>query len=140
MSQIPEGSGASSLSTATVDSVAAAIADERLSDVLALIHREGFGHNAQVVRPERGRTADRLLRAGLDGTAAGRLIALERPIVLVFAPARVDAADVILRRGGATVVERYAQSSGTQSSVIGFDPAVLHSRRSSRRGSQAPGS
>lgn len=123
-----------------VDSAAAAIADERLSDVLALIHREGFGHNAQVVRPERGRTADRLLRAGLDGAAANRLIALDRPIVLVFAPARVDAADVILRRGGAATVERYAQSSGTQSSVIGFDPAVLHSRRSGRRGSRASGS
>lgn len=129
-----------SVSDATFDSAAAAIADERLSDVLALIHREGFGHNAQVVRPERGRTADRLRRAGIDGAAADRLIALDRPVVLVFAPARVDAADVILRRGGATVVERYAQSSGTQSSVIGFDPAVLHSRRSSRRGSQAPGS
>jgi hypothetical protein len=116
-----------------VDSAAAAIAEDRLSDVLSLIHREGFGHNAQVVRPERGRTIDRLHRAGLEPDAANRLAELDRPVVLVFAPARVEAAEILLRRGGAAQVERYAQSSGTQSSVIGFDPAVLHARRTSRR-------
>lgn len=125
--------------TATIDSAAAAIADDRLSDVLSLIHREGFGHNAQVVRPERGRTGDRLRRAGLDAAAADRLTAQSRPIVLVFAPERVDAAEIILRRGGATQVERYAQASGTQSALVGFDPAVLHQRRTSRRSGQMPG-
>ena len=126
--------------TIAVDSAAAAIAEDRLSDVLSLIHREGFGHNAQVVRPERGRTQDRLRRAGLDSNATERLVALERPIVLVFAPARVDAAEVILRRGGATQVECFAQSSGTQSALMGFDAAVLQRRRSSRRSGHAPGS
>jgi hypothetical protein len=121
-----------------VDSAAAAIAEDRLSDVLSLIHRDGFGHNCQVVRPERGRTLDRLRRAGLESEAAGRLVELDRPVVLVFAPARVDAAEIILRRGGAAQVERYAQSSGTQSTVIGFDPAVLHGRRSGRRSGSAP--
>lgn len=122
------------------DSIAAAIAEERLSDVLALIHREGFGHNAQVVRPERGRTMDRLRRAGLDHIAAHALIEQNRPIVLVFAPARVDAAELILRRGGATQVERYAQSAGTQSALIGFDPALLQTRRSGRRSGSAQNS
>jgi hypothetical protein len=119
------------------DSAAAAISEDRLSDVLALIHREGFGHNAQVVRPERGRTGDRLRRAGLEHAAAGRLIVEARPIVLVFAPARVDAAEVILRRGGAAQIERYVQSSGTQSALIAFDPALLQSRQSRRRGGSA---
>ena len=123
-----------------VDSSAAAIAEDRLSDVLAQVHREGFGHNAQVVRPERGRTADRLRRAGLDALAAMRLSEQNRPIVLIFAPARVDAADVLLRRGGASTVEHYAQTAGTQSTIIGFDPAVLQSRRSHRRGGAAQGS
>lgn len=122
------------------DSAAAAIAEERLSDVLALIHREGFGHNAQVVRPERGRTLDRLRRAGLAQLAATRLSEQERPIVLVFAPARVDAAEIILRRGGAVQVERYAQASGTPSALVGFDPGLLQSRRSGRRGNSAPSS
>jgi len=119
------------------DSAAAAIAEERLSDVLTLVHREGFGHNAQVVRPERGRTPDRLRRAGLSAAAAARLIESDQPIVLVFAPQRIDAAEVVLRRGGATNVERYAQSSGTQSALIGFDPAALHGRRTGRRGGSA---
>jgi hypothetical protein len=91
------------------------------------------------VRPERGRTGDRLRRAGLDSAAIDRLAATDRPIVLVFAPARVDSAEIILKRGGAAQVERYAQSSGTQSALIGFDPAVLHQRRASRRGSRNPG-
>lgn len=121
------------------DSTAAAIADDRLSDVLALIHGEGFGHNAQVVRLERGRTGDRLRRAGLDAGAIERLVAQNRPIVLMFAPERVDAAEIILRRGGALQVERYAQSSGSQSAVIGFDSAVLHQRRTSRRSGQMHG-
>jgi hypothetical protein len=108
--------------------------------VLSLIHREGFGHNTQVVRPERGRTQDRLRRAGLDSSATERLAAQERPIVLVFAPARVDAAEVILRRGGATHVECYAQSSGTQSALMGFDAALLQRRRSTRRSGHAPSS
>jgi len=72
--------------------------------------------------------------------ATARLNELQRPIVLIFAPARVDAAEIILRRGGATTVERYSQSAGTQSTLIGFDPAVLHQRRSSRRSGQLPGS
>lgn len=117
-----------------VDSAAASIAEERLSDVLTLVHREGFGYNAQVVRPERGRIPDRLRRAGLSAAAASRLMEQNRPIVLVFAPQRIDAAEVLLRRGGATIVERYAQSAGTQSALIGFDPAALHSRRTGRRG------
>ncbi len=129
-----------STSPSVADSAAAAIADDRLSDVLAQVHREGFGHNAQVVRPERGRTADRLRRAGLDAPAATRLSEQNRPIVLIFAPARVDAADVLLRRGGAATVELYAQTAGTQSTIIGFDPAVLQSRRSHRRGGAAQGS
>lgn len=128
-----------SIST-TPDSAAAAIAEDRLSDVLALIHREGFGHNAQVVRPERGRTLDRLRRAGLDQTAANMLIEQNRPIVLVFASARVEAAELILRRGGAAQVERYAQSAGTQSALIGFDPTLLQHRRSGRRGTSAQNS
>jgi hypothetical protein len=142
MSQISDRSGALVLSTsnADFDSAAAAIADERLSDVLSLVHREGFGHTAQVVRPERGRTADRLRRAGLDTAAIARLAEQNRPIVLIFAPERVEAADVILRRGGAASVERYAQCAGTQSTVIGFDPAVLQPRRSHRRSGTAQGS
>lgn len=121
--------------TDSADSAAGAITEDRLSDVLAQIHREGFGHNAQVVRPERGRTLDRLRRAGLDESAAARLAAQDRPIVLIFAPARVDAAEIILRRGGAMQAERYLQSSGTPSALIGFDPALLQSRRAARRGS-----
>jgi hypothetical protein len=126
--------------TPTNDSAAAAITEDRLSDVLSLIHREGFGHNAQVVRPERGRTNDRLRRAGLDAAASDRLTELQRPVVLVFAPARVEAAEIILRRGGAAQVELYAQAAGTQSALVGFDPAVLHQRRTSRRSEQTPGS
>jgi hypothetical protein len=129
-----------SISQSGIDSAAAAIAEERLSDVLALVHREGFGHTAQVVRPERGRTADRLRRAGLDADTSSRLTEPNQPIVLIFAPARVEAAEVILRRGGATTVERYAQSAGTQSSVVAFDPAVLQGRRSHRRGGTAQNS
>jgi hypothetical protein len=128
-----------STSTSAADSAAAAIAEDRLSDVLCQVHREGFGHTAQVVRPERGGMADRLRRAGLDVAAADRLTEQDRPIVLIFAPARVEAADILLRRGGAVSVERYAQSAGTQSSIIGFDPAVLQSRRSHRRGAAARG-
>lgn len=123
----------------SIDSAAAAIAEERLSDVLSLVHREGFGHNAQVIHPERGRTTDRLRRAGLDPPAIDRLTAPNRPIVLIFAPARVDAAEIVLRRGGASEVERFAQSSGTQSALIGFDSAVLHQRRSNRRSGQFTG-
>lgn len=123
-----------------IDSAAAAIAEERLSDVLSLIHRDGFGHNVQVVRPERGRTSHRLRRAGLDVEASERLMAYQRPIVLIFAPARVDAAEIILRRGGAGEVERYAQAAGTQSALIGFDSSVLHQRRSGRRSGQIQGS
>lgn len=124
-----------SSSNSVFDSAAAAIAEDRLSDVLSQIHREGFGHNAQVVRPERGRTLDRLRRAGLDESAATRLAAQDRPVVLIFAPARVDAAEVILRRGGAIQAERYVQSAGTPSALIGFDPSLLQPRRSTRRGS-----
>lgn len=119
------------------DSVAAPVAEERLADVLSLIHREGFGHNAQVIRPERGGTVDRLRRAGLDTTAASRLASAERPVVLIFAPERVDQAEIILRRGGALQLERYSQQSGTQSALVGFDPAVLHSRRTGRSGNSA---
>jgi hypothetical protein len=81
-----------------------------------------------------------LTRAGLDSVSAARLIAQDRPVVLVFAPARVDAAEIILRRGGAQQVERYAQSAGTQSALIGFDPSLLHGRRSARRGGSAQNS
>ncbi len=126
------------MSRSTPDSAAAAISDERLSDVLTLVHREGFGHNAQVIRPERSKPHDRLRRAGLEQTAAVRLIEQNRPIVLIFAPERVEAAELILRRGGAATVERYAQSSGTQSTLIGFDPVALQPRRSTRRSGTAP--
>ncbi|MCO5221855.1 MAG: hypothetical protein M9947_09795 [Thermomicrobiales bacterium] len=123
---------------ASIDSAAAGIAESRLSDVLTLVHREGFGHNAQVIRPDRGRTADRLRRAGLGDASIERLIASAHPIVLIFAPARVDAAEIILRRGGAHAVETFAQSSGTQSALIGFDPAVLHNNRRARRRAVSP--
>lgn len=123
----------------TIDSAAAAIHEDRLSDVLTHVHREGFGHNAQVIRPERGRTLERLRHAGLDLASIDRLAAHGQPIVLIFAPARVDAAEIILRRGGANLVERFVQSSGTQSALIGFDPAVLHLRRSGRRSRHVPG-
>lgn len=128
----------SQFSPPTFDSAAAAIAEDRLSDVLALIHREGFGHNAQVVRPERGRGLDRLTRAGIGHPAATTLLGLDRPVVLVFAPARVDAVEIIFRRGGATLVERFAQSSGTQSALLGFDPSLLRNRRSHRSATQSP--
>lgn len=120
-----------------LDSAAAAIAEERLSDLLTLIHREGFGHNAQVIRPERGRIQDRLRRAGLNPNAISRLSSQERPIVLIFAPERLGAAELLLRRGGAIAVECYTQSSGTQSTLIGFDPATLQPRRTTRRGGSA---
>lgn len=123
----------------SIDSAAAAIADERLSDLLTLVHREGFGHSAQVIRPERGRSLDRLRRAGLGADAAARLLEPDRPVVLIFAPERVDAAVLILRRGGATRIERYAQTAGTQSALIGFDPASLHSRRATRRSNSTSG-
>lgn len=119
------------------DSIAASINENRLSDVLTLVHREGFGHNAQVIHPERGKALDRLRRAGLEQTAASRLAEQDRPIVLLFAPERVEAAELILRRGGATTIEHYAQYSGTQSALIGFDPATLHASRSTRRGGSA---
>ena len=122
-----------------IDSAAAAISEDRLSDLLTLVHREGFGHNAQVVRPERGQPRDRLRRAGLGADAAARLAEEDRPIVMIFAPERVDAAVVILRRGGATTVERFTQFSGTPSALIGFDPAALQTRRAARRGGTAQG-
>lgn len=129
----------SSMDSSPFDSAAAGIVEERLSDVLTQIHREGFGHNTQVVRPERGRVLDRLFRAGLETAGASRLANLDRPIVLIFAPARIDDAEIILRRGGAVQVERYTQSSGTQSTLIGFDPNLLQPRRSSRGSGSATG-
>lgn len=120
------------------DSVAAEVLDPILSDLLSLVHRNGFGPTVRVVHPDRGDMAGRLLRAGLPADSPFVRRSASHPIVLIHAPSRTERATLVLRQGGAVHVQPFCSTVSTPSSLLNSDLAIRFAARS-RRGRSISG-
>jgi hypothetical protein len=114
------------------NSVAAAVSDADLSDALSLIHRNGLGPNVRVFHPDRGDMPGRLLRAGLPAGSTFLTQVERAPVVLIHAPNRIELAAGILRSAGARLVESFASTVSTPSTLLNVDPSIFFSSRRSR--------
>lgn len=80
------------------DAVVAVVNDDRLPDILPIVHRNGLGHLARVIRRERGDLRTQLRRAGIPVEQAPNALDDARCILLVTAAARSQTtAELLLR-------------------------------------------
>lgn len=80
------------------DAVVAVVDDDRLPDLLPIIHRNGLGHLARVMRRERGDLRTQLRRAGIPVEQAPDALDTAPCILLVTAAARSEkTAELLLR-------------------------------------------
>jgi hypothetical protein len=84
------------------DTVIGVFEQDQLPGALAAVHRAGYGPNARVLQGERGSLTDQLQRVGITDPLA--LESETRPILVLFAPARVAHALDLLQRSGASAV------------------------------------
>ncbi|CAN0449537.1 unnamed protein product, partial [Phaeothamnion confervicola] len=80
------------------DAVVAIVDDDRLPAILPVIHRNGLGHIARVMKRERGDLRTQLRRAGIPVEQAPDALDAAGRILLVTAAARSQpTADLLLR-------------------------------------------
>lgn len=84
------------------DAVVAIVNDDRLPDILPIVHRNGLGHLARVIRRERGDLRTQLRRAGIPVEQAPEALDEARCILLVTAAARSQMTAELLLRHNAT--------------------------------------
>ena len=84
------------------DTVIGVFERDVLPAALAAVHRAGYGPNARVLQSDRGSLTAQLQRAGICNPPP--LEAEARPVLVLFAPARVAQALDLLQRSGASVV------------------------------------
>lgn len=82
----------------------AAVDRAHLSAVLSGLHRNGYGHLARVLDPERSDMAGQLRRAGAEPPLGIGSVDRGHVVVLVAAPARTGAATELMARLGASAV------------------------------------
>ena len=83
------------------DVVVAAVTTDVLRDALPVIHRNGLGHTARVMRAERGDLRAQLRRAGVPVESGPERLTAEECLLLVAAAGRSPAAAALLLNRGA---------------------------------------
>lgn len=82
------------------DTVVAIIPEDILPDILTRIHRDGYGHNARVLRPRRTTLREQLRRTGVPVEQAPERLDDAECLLMVMAAARSPkAADLMLQHG-----------------------------------------
>jgi hypothetical protein len=84
------------------DTVIGVFEQEVLPAALASVHRAGYGPNARVLQAERGSLTAQLQRAGIGDPPP--LEAEQRPLLVLYAPARVAQALDLMQRSGASAI------------------------------------
>ncbi len=85
------------------ETVAAVVDRDRLGDVLASLHGQGYGSNTRVLDGARGDLAAQLVRAGVQGSAGDINLGdrqAETAVVLIHAPGRGERVLTLLARHG----------------------------------------
>lgn len=100
------------------DTVLGAVERDRLANVLASIHRGGFGPLARVFDPARGPLAEQLTRAGLPLPPEAGAASVDAVILAVTAPGRALRVADAMSRGGARRVYVTAAGRGSPSSAV----------------------
>ena len=104
----------------TQPEIALAVVDRpNLSAVLTGLHRNGYGHLARVLDPERGDVVGQLQRAGAEPPIGIGAVGAGQVVVLVAAPARTGAAAELLTRLGATAAWEAARSGAPAPVLFG---------------------
>ena len=118
------------------DSVAAVLAENRVSEALSMIHRQGHGHHSRLIRADAGCFATRLDQTGVPaGIKNSALSGGELAVLIIGAPHQsIQVAELLLGLG-AIQVERFTASHSV-SVLLAFDPSLLE-RRPGRRPAQA---
>ncbi|MGB3328417.1 MAG: hypothetical protein WBA46_05630, partial [Thermomicrobiales bacterium] len=79
------------------DAVVAVVDDDRLPAILPIVHRQGLGHIARVMRRERGSLRTQLRRAGIPVEQSPDALEAADTILLITAAARSQpTADLLL--------------------------------------------
>jgi len=116
----------------TLNSVAATFPDSRMSEVLSVVHRQGHGHHARLIRCGHRDFTAQLERAGVPVTIQHAFSSSAETCILVIeAPHQTGSVAELLLGLGAIQVERYAGARPV-STLFNFDPALLRYR--TRRG------
>jgi hypothetical protein len=119
------------------DTVIGVFEREMLPAALAAVHRAGYGPNARVLQPERGSLTAQLQRAGIGNPPP--IEAESRPILVLFAPARVAHALDLLHRSGASAVHIASRDqNGVPYAPSGWTPPTKPVRVSTPKPSPAP--
>jgi hypothetical protein len=109
------------------DTVIGVFERDVLPAALAAVHRAGYGPNARVLQPERGSLTAQLQRAGIGNPPP--IEAESRPILVLFAPARVAHALDLLHRSGASAVHIASRDqNGVPYAPSGWTPPTKPSR------------
>jgi hypothetical protein len=119
------------------DTVLASIDASMLPELLATIHRSGFGHSTRVIDPRRGDFEGQLARAGIE-LAETPPRHPDDPLVVVHAPSRTAQISALLREAGAAHVRSIAIGRNTSSAVMTFDPSTMARRSKSTRRIKTP--
>ncbi len=84
------------------DSVVALIPEDRIGEVLPVIHRSGYGHVVRLVRAGKRPVLDQLQRAGVPIAQAPELIGGLPAVLVISAAARSPMASALVMRHGAS--------------------------------------
>jgi len=105
------------------DSVAAVFSDERLSNALTLVHRQGHGHRARLIQNEGGDFARRLSASGIPaGVISAALVKTGLSVLVIEASHQTIPVAQLLNGAGAIQVEPFAAPS-TASVLLTFQPS-----------------
>jgi hypothetical protein len=109
------------------DTVIGVFEQDQLPGALAAVHRAGYGPNARVLQGERGNLTAQLQRAGVSDPPD--LGAETRPVLVLFAPARVaHALDLVHRSGASAVHIANRGQNGAPYAPSGWSPPTRPSR------------
>jgi len=109
------------------DTVVAIVPEHVLPDILTQVHRDGYGHNARVLRPRRSPLREQLRRAGVPVEQAPARLDDAECLLMVMAAARSPkAADLMLQHGASAtwIVARTGDWSLIDDRVI-IQPATV---------------
>jgi hypothetical protein len=103
------------------DTVIGVFERDQLPAALAAVHRAGYGPNARVLQGERGSLVAQLRRVGIGDPPV--LDTESRPVLVLFAPARVaHAADLLQRSGASAVHVASRDQNGAAYAPAGWTP------------------
>ena len=109
------------------DTVIGVFERDLLPAALAAVHRAGYGPNARVLQGERGSMTAQLKRVGISKPPP--LDADSRPVLVLFAPARVAHAVDLLQRSGASAVHVASRDqNGAPYAPSGWTPPTKPAR------------